>query len=797
MRLKMTPDDPDAHGPGGITTVIRKYLEYLPRYGIELIRNGEDYDVELVHAGSKNFSSPRGTNVSALHGMYWTAEMPLLSRHHYAINQHIVKSIEQSLAVTVPSEWVAETIRREFRISPFVVPHGVDVSEWVGGEDKGYVLWAKNNDRGVCSPDALNRVALTLPDVQFVSTFGAKLPNMKVKGLAFTFEEMKSAILNCSVYLATAQETFGIATLEAMAAGKPVVGFNSGFQPIVHGVTGYIARVNDIDDLAHGIRWALANRDTLGRNGRMVAAQYTWDDACQKLIEALMAAEELKTKERGVTVVIPFYNKTPNLLVDSIDSVLRQENGNDDVKVIVVDDASDTNDAETVCANYSRKRVRYIRHQKRQGVAGARNTGVDAATGEYIVCLDTDDMLAPGYIQTCLRRLAHDRSIGIVYTGLGQLMPDNTIIPSDWPTEPHFSLQAQGRNQVPTAAMFRKTMWKRAGGYRHRYTRYDRLGFGSEDAAFWLEGMTLGYQVIQETTKPLFLYRLGGSTSNREYREVKWNNFYHWQEHDYPIGTPLEPGMISRPVHIYAPPEVSIVIPVGAGHEIYLQDALDSAVSQTYKRNEIIVVWDSPQRIPSWYLSGYPFVKFIKMPKPRSGAGAARNIGVAHSTTEFIVFLDADDMLAPTFLQSCITAWSQHEAIIYTDYIGTSEIVDGQRPEEMQGYVSHDALSGLIETRNRLLEYDHDRAIIQPESQPYVWALVTCFIPKIWIQDIGGFKEDLESWEDWDFHIRLAKAGCDYFHLQEYLLHYRKFTGKRALEAQKNWKEWALPSRMG
>lgn len=97
-----------------------------------------------------------------------------------------------------------------------------------------------------------------------------------------------------------------------------------------------------------------------------------------------------------LTVVIPCYNHG-HFLAEAIQSVLDQDY--DDLETIVINDGSTDKTAE-VAASYA-PRVIHI-YQPNQGVAAARNTGLDAATGEYVYILDADDVLLPG----ALRRLA-------------------------------------------------------------------------------------------------------------------------------------------------------------------------------------------------------------------------------------------------------------------------------------------------------------------------------------------------------------------------------------------------------
>ncbi len=109
-----------------------------------------------------------------------------------------------------------------------------------------------------------------------------------------------------------------------------------------------------------------------------------------------------KTNHRPlVSVVIPTCNRA-GLLRRAIASVLRQTY--DHIEVIVIDDAS-TDDTRNVVESFGDQRIRYLRHASNQGGAATRNTGIDAATGEYIAFLDDDDEWVPEKTQKQLEVL--------------------------------------------------------------------------------------------------------------------------------------------------------------------------------------------------------------------------------------------------------------------------------------------------------------------------------------------------------------------------------------------------------
>jgi len=109
-----------------------------------------------------------------------------------------------------------------------------------------------------------------------------------------------------------------------------------------------------------------------------------------------------------VSVVITTYNR-PRLLPRAVESARRASS---DVEIIVVDDAS-TDETDEVCRGLHG--VRYLRAERNQGVAGARNLGLLASTGEYVNFLDDDDMRLPGTLDEQAEVLDSTPDAGLVY----------------------------------------------------------------------------------------------------------------------------------------------------------------------------------------------------------------------------------------------------------------------------------------------------------------------------------------------------------------------------------------------
>jgi glycosyltransferase involved in cell wall biosynthesis len=92
-----------------------------------------------------------------------------------------------------------------------------------------------------------------------------------------------------------------------------------------------------------------------------------------------------------VTVVIPTRNRWP-LLAGTLSSALAQQDV--DFEVVVVDDGSD-DETPVRLSEYGDDRVRAFRHDPNQGVARARNRGIEEARGEWVAFLDDDDLWSP------------------------------------------------------------------------------------------------------------------------------------------------------------------------------------------------------------------------------------------------------------------------------------------------------------------------------------------------------------------------------------------------------------------
>lgn len=801
MKVKMIPHESQLKtGVSGIMTVVRKWFKYLPRYGVELVGpKDDDFDILAVHAGMTDHFPSGVPLCSHTHGLYWSSDYRA-AKWEFATNKAVIDCCRHASAITVPSNWVAEPFMRDMRITPSVIPHGVDWDEWQHTKpNDGYVLaYAKNRAYDdVCSPTFVVELAKRFPKVKFVATFAPKgiPPNVLVTGIV-PHEQMKDIIQRASIVISPLKETFGVLTLEAFASGTPVLGYAHGgnLDLIQHQENGYLARPNNMDELCAGLIYCLEHRDELSIVAKESAKRWTWEVACSKL--AATYESVLQPEKPTVAVVIPSYKYgTEEKLGRAIRSILAQTYQYI-TNIIVVDDGSpDSGSTESLVRDYQSRdnRIEYIR-QENAGVAVARNRGIDRARSTYILCLDADDAIESEWVRACVEPLEKDRSLGIAYTGLMTCTPTGMRQPSPWPHKFDPAAHFQRQNQIPTAALFRRECWERVGGYRSRYCPG---GAGSEDGEFFTRILAAGYGAIQATEAPLFLYSFGqGNVSgNPKYHEVDWLALHPYvQDGQHPFASVAPAKHFAHPVRQYDEPVISVIIPVGPGHKGQIFNALDSLEAQTMRKWEVIVVDDSGDPDESWAFDGvenalaaYPYVRLVTTPG-KMGAGYARNRGVEAARAPLILYLDADDnLLDNNALSILLDAWHKSGGIVYSDYASKSFVdKDFRATLNRMGRMMDDSQfekGGLVMYYTKALDYDCERAVRQPESQDpdknYIWNLITSLMPRQYHFDIGGFDESMKSWEDWDYWIRLAKAGKCFTHLEAPLVCYRFYTGTR------------------
>ncbi len=110
----------------------------------------------------------------------------------------------------------------------------------------------------------------------------------------------------------------------------------------------------------------------------------------------------MNTSEKLLSVIVPIYG-VEEYLNECIDSILEQSYIN--LEIILVDDGAKGREPE-ICDEYALKdsRIKVI-HKKNAGLIAARKTGIENATGDYVIFIDGDDYIAPDYYERMMHQI--------------------------------------------------------------------------------------------------------------------------------------------------------------------------------------------------------------------------------------------------------------------------------------------------------------------------------------------------------------------------------------------------------
>lgn len=200
---------------------------------------------------------------------------------------------------------------------------------------------------------------------------------------------------------------------------------------------------------------------------------------------------EINPKIPVVSVVIPIYNYGVifnRTLISVFDSTYKN------LEIVIVDDGS-TNDYVILKLKSleNHPNIKIIR-QENSGPSSARNNGIKNSTGELILPLDSDDMIHPDYIQSCVNIIKNNKNVSPVYCDtyhIGQM--------EGVETRPEWSMDRLIQGPfIVNCSMFHRTAFDITGGY-------DESLFGWEDYDLWIRMGLNGY-VGKRIPKPLFTY---------------------------------------------------------------------------------------------------------------------------------------------------------------------------------------------------------------------------------------------------------------------------------------------------
>lgn len=194
---------------------------------------------------------------------------------------------------------------------------------------------------------------------------------------------------------------------------------------------------------------------------------------------------------------------------------------------------------------------------------------------------------------------------------------------------------------------------------------------------------------------------------------------------------------------------LSIIIPCYNDAQ-YIEQAVFSALNQTYPNIEVIVVDDGSNEETKAILQKLKSKITKLITQENQGQSTARNVGIVHAKGDYILVLDSDDFFERNFCEKAIAVFKKDESIkIVTSYVVRLLLNNKTELFKPSG--------GTI---TNFLKYNGATGSAM-------------FIKNDW-QKVGGYDQDMrQGFEDWEFYLRLVKEGGYAFVIEEPLFNYR------------------------
>lgn len=498
-----------------------------------------------------------------------------------------------------------------------------------------------------------------------------------------------------------------------------------------------------------------------------------------------------------ISIIIPTYNDA-HYLQDCLKSILRQTLLPNEI--IVVDDGSKTNSAKQVvdldC--FEPLNIRFLKIVN-SGPSSARNKGFDVASSEYILFLDADDILDKKIIETYSNEI---QNLSVDYFGILGLMknfgriinPSNRFIPEENINPNLIGRRGELQGQI-SCYLLRASYLKEVNCFNASLSHY-------EDFDLILRLFKLGkLRTIDNIA--LFKRFHDNSQSNKNYRRsfegskkfldfarsnhllsdneviirLKENILSYGKQlflqlkivssmeqfqkafcNQKPIGfKEFCAYFISRLYYFFAKKSlpssilssksnfsISVIIPT-YNDEPFLMDTLASVFDQSILPDELIIIDDgSLENYAKDYLESFHSANLINIQLKKisnSGPSIARNKGAEMSTSDFLLFLDSDDLLLPDAIKNFHT---QIEEFNFKNIWGV-----------------HGGISFLGSLKNYLPIPNlklNQATLDQIGKNKKLEGLSSFLFSRESFNALNGFRDDLSHNEDFDIILRLSKT---------------------------------------
>ncbi|MCL2414040.1 MAG: glycosyltransferase family 2 protein [Bacteroidales bacterium] len=379
---------------------------------------------------------------------------------------------------------------------------------------------------------------------------------------------------------------------------------------------------------------------------------------------------------KKISVIIPIYN-SEKYVKQTLNFVRFQSYKN--LEIICVLDCPTDNSVEIVKEIAKEdNRIKLVEHSKNMGLAVARNSGIENATGEFLHFMDSDDLLSCNFYEIMINAAIENDADVSACSVFNEKKPKQSI----WFAKDEVIF---GREKIKkTEVLFRGWIWR----YLIKRDFWDKHSFSFPNLVI-MEDLPVAIPMIYHANKiavcsdAVYFYKnrensLLNENENtdfsKEQKKIRKKNVSKAKKamkdvmKTYSIKRPnkwlwLKERILGKFIcvnnfveHGKSDKKISIIIPI-YNAEKYLKQTLDSVRYQTYENLEIVCVLDCPTdssaKIVKEAAKEDNRIKIIELSK-NMGLPAARNSGVENAMGEFLHFMDSDDLISPDFYEIMI-----------------------------------------------------------------------------------------------------------------------------------------------
>ena len=459
-----------------------------------------------------------------------------------------------------------------------------------------------------------------------------------------------------------------------------------------------------------------------------------------------------------ISVIIPTYNVSKELLTECIESVLNQSYNN--FEICIADDNSKLEETINTLKEYEKNEKIRVTYRKTNGmISAASNTALGMASGEFIVLLDNDDLIEKDAFYYIIEALNNDNKIDMIYTDEDKLDFKGKKM------EPHFKPDyspdtLMSVNYICHLCCMRKSIVDKLGGFNSKFD-------GSQDYDLFLRFTEITNN-IYHIPKVLYHWRqtktsTAGYMGNKSYAYIAGKKALEASLKRRKLkGEVLENPNVSTYLVKYENnnQKISIIIPIKDKAKM-TRRCIDSIYNKcTYKNFEIILVDNNSSEKDTFdmieeYKNKYDNFKSIRLECPFNYS-YINNEAVKSCSGDYLLFLNNDTEV----IQEDILEWMLgYASLDHVGCVGIKLLYPDKLVQHAGVVLGYGGTAGHI----YVTASHNDNGLFGRLVMPYDYTAVTAaclMISKKKFESVDGFDEKLKvALNDVDLNLKVLAKG--------------------------------------